>query len=151
MISNASSIRQRHIGMSASLCSHYSAHRDHIAFAFLAMLGAISLLVAFICVCISFWVIRELYEIKELIKQVIMHVIKIGHQVEQGAHQPKRDADQDDDETNDDGLAWGSETDEEFLEDQRSVDLTEDQKDRRDEYRMRKGHVVIAERTFPSM
>ena len=108
-------------------------------------------MVAFICVCISFWVIRELYEIKELIKQVIMHVIKIGHQAEQGAHQPKRDADQDDDETNDDGLAWGSETDEEFLEDQRSVDLTEDQKDRRDEYRMRKEHVIIAERTFPSM
>ena len=133
---------------------HYvaiSAHRDHIAFAFLAMLGAISLVVAFICLCISFWVIRELYEIKELIKQVIMHVIRIGNQVEEGAHQPKRDADQDNDETNDDGLAWGSETDEEFLEDQRSVNLTEDQKERRNEYRMRKGHVIIAEHTFSLM
>ena len=80
-----------------------------------------------------------------------MHVIRIGNQAEEGAHQPKRDADQDDDETNDDGLAWGSETDEEFLEDQRSVDLTEDQKKRRNKYRIRKGHVVIAEHTFSLM
>ena len=91
----------------------------------LAMLGAISLVVAAFLVCAMLWVMRELYKIKGLINKGI----------------EAQAADSDDSSGS---YPWGDETDEEFLEDQKSVDLTDDQLDRRSEYRRRKATLQVA-------
>ena len=71
------------------------------------------------------WVMRELYKIKGLINKGI----------------EAQAADSDDSSGS---YPWGEETDEEFLEDQKSVDLTDDQLDRRSEYRRRKATLQVA-------
>lgn len=98
----------------------------------------ISLVLATICLAISAWVIKEIYGIKCLIRDIIIKLISQGNHGNQSDPVSVDEVDEKSGEKSP-SLPWGDSSDEEFLEDQDSDDLTCDQLVRRSQYRSLRG------------